>query len=64
LRGHLSRISPDTAGAHAFDNNERHNGNAAVMIPFCNVGDVPGVLMEVRGRTLRRHAGENIALIT
>ncbi|KAF5373343.1 hypothetical protein D9615_007461 [Tricholomella constricta] len=33
-------------------------GNAAVLIPFCNVRGVPGVLLEVRGKGLRTHSGE------
>jgi len=33
-------------------------GNAAVLIPFCNVRGVPGVLLEVRGKALRTHSGE------
>ncbi|GLB41724.1 putative NUDIX domain containing protein [Lyophyllum shimeji] len=33
-------------------------GNAAVLIPFCNVGGVPGILLEVRAKTLRTHSGE------
>lgn len=32
--------------------------NAAVLVPLCNVGDVPGVLLELRGGNLRAHAGE------
>jgi len=32
--------------------------NAAVLIPLCNVDGVPGVLLELRGGTLRSHAGE------
>lgn len=31
---------------------------AAVLIPFCNVGEVPGILLEVRGKSLRSHSGE------
>jgi nudix motif 8 len=37
-----------------FDANET---NAAVLIPFCNVNETPGVLLEVRGK-LRTHSGE------
>ena len=37
-----------------YDRSER---NAAVLIPFCNVDEIPGVLLEVRGR-LRTHSGE------
>jgi hypothetical protein len=32
--------------------------NAAVLVPLCNVGGVPGVLLELRGGKLRSHAGE------
>jgi len=32
--------------------------NAAVLIPFCNVGDEPGILLELRAMTLRTHSGE------
>lgn len=31
--------------------------HAAVLAPFCNVNDRPGILLEVRGR-LRTHSGE------
>ncbi|KAG5635088.1 hypothetical protein H0H81_012487 [Sphagnurus paluster] len=34
------------------------SANAAVLIPFCNVRSVPGILLEVRGKTLRTHSGE------
>ena len=32
--------------------------NAAVLVPLCNVDGVPGVLLELRGGTLRSHASE------
>ncbi|PPQ90763.1 hypothetical protein CVT25_010152 [Psilocybe cyanescens] len=32
--------------------------NAAVLIPFCNVGGEPGILLEVRAKALRSHSGE------
>jgi nudix motif 8 len=38
----------------AYDSKER---NAAVLIPFCNINNTPGVLLEVRGK-LRMHSGE------
>ncbi|TFK74930.1 hypothetical protein BDN72DRAFT_811676 [Pluteus cervinus] len=38
--------------------NYTHRQHAAVVIPFCNVNDVPGILLEVRGKTLRHHSGE------
>ncbi|KAF9005976.1 NUDIX hydrolase domain-like protein [Cyathus striatus] len=33
-------------------------GDAAVLIPFCNVAGKPGILFELRARTLRSHSGE------
>ncbi|KAF5355321.1 hypothetical protein D9758_006037 [Tetrapyrgos nigripes] len=33
-------------------------GDAAVLIPFCNVRNVPGILFEVRAKSLRSHSGE------
>ncbi|KAJ3720949.1 NUDIX hydrolase domain-like protein [Lentinula raphanica] len=33
-------------------------GNAAVLIPLANVMDVPGILLEVRGKMMRNHSGE------
>ncbi|KAF9462932.1 NUDIX hydrolase domain-like protein [Collybia nuda] len=33
-------------------------GNAAVLIPFCNIRGIPSILLEVRSRTLRTHSGE------
>jgi hypothetical protein len=43
---------------HTDPNPDRHaDGNAAVLIPFCNVRGVPGILMQVRGK-LRTHSGE------
>lgn len=39
---------------NVFDPAETH---AAVLIPFCNVNNVPGILFEVRGK-LRTHSGE------
>jgi len=32
--------------------------SAAVLIPFCNVGGEPGILLEVRSKSLRTHSGE------
>ncbi|KAF9245297.1 hypothetical protein BU15DRAFT_85628 [Melanogaster broomeanus] len=42
----ISLTAPNPTEAHA-----------AVLVPLCNVDDVPGVLLEVRGR-LRTHSGE------
>lgn len=38
----------------ALNSEEVH---AAVLAPFCNVNDKPGILLEVRGK-LRTHSGE------
>ncbi|KAJ6581198.1 NUDIX hydrolase domain-like protein [Mycena capillaripes] len=32
--------------------------NAAVLIPFCNVHETPGILLQVRSRSMRSHGGE------
>ncbi|KAF8909340.1 NUDIX hydrolase domain-like protein, partial [Gymnopilus junonius] len=32
--------------------------SAAVLIPFCNVGGEPSILLEVRAKSLRSHSGE------
>lgn len=32
--------------------------SAAVLIPFCNIGGEPGILLEVRSKSLRTHSGE------
>ncbi|KAJ7355585.1 NUDIX hydrolase domain-like protein [Mycena albidolilacea] len=32
--------------------------NAAVLIPFCNVHETPGILLQVRSRAMRSHSGE------
>ncbi|KAK0501267.1 NUDIX hydrolase domain-like protein [Armillaria luteobubalina] len=32
--------------------------NAAVLIPLCNLDGVPGILFEVRSKTMRTHSGE------
>ena len=37
-----------------YDPSEVH---AAVLAPFCNLNDKPGILLEVRGK-LRTHSGE------
>ncbi|KAG7093767.1 hypothetical protein E1B28_007415 [Marasmius oreades] len=34
------------------------SGNAAVLIPLCNVNNKPGILFQVRGKSLRAHSGE------
>ena len=38
-----------------YDPAETH---AAVLVPFCNVNDRPGILLEVRGSKMRMHSGE------
>ncbi len=47
-------------GYAGVEKNDRHNPSethAAVLVPFCNVNNKPGVLLEVRGK-LRTHSGE------
>jgi hypothetical protein len=39
----------------AVDGKETH---AAVLAPLCNVNGKPGVLLQVRGKSLRSHSGE------
>ena len=34
------------------------SNHAAVLIPLCNVDGKPGILLEVRGKSLRSHPGE------
>ncbi|KAJ7460630.1 hypothetical protein FB451DRAFT_497205 [Mycena latifolia] len=31
---------------------------AAILIPFCNVNEIPGILLQVRSRSMRFHPGE------
>ncbi|KAJ7132125.1 hypothetical protein C8R44DRAFT_829415 [Mycena epipterygia] len=35
-----------------------NKGSAAVLIPFCNVLGAPGILLQVRSRSMRSHSGE------
>ncbi|KAH7929121.1 hypothetical protein BV22DRAFT_1003470 [Leucogyrophana mollusca] len=51
LSTHASSLKPPLPGV---DPKEVH---AAVLVPFCNVDGIPGVLLEVRGK-LRTHSGE------
>jgi len=48
-------VASSTAPLNKFDSNER---DAAVLIPFCNVDGKPGVLLEVRAKSMRAHSGE------
>ncbi len=32
--------------------------NAAILLPLCNFHNVPGILFEVRGKSMRTHSGE------
>ncbi|KAI0320886.1 NUDIX hydrolase domain-like protein [Amylostereum chailletii] len=45
------------AETHGFTPNSAET-HAAVLIPLCNVGNVPGILLQVRGNRLRTHSGE------
>ncbi|KAL0953518.1 hypothetical protein HGRIS_004742 [Hohenbuehelia grisea] len=33
-------------------------GQAAVLLPLCNVNNIPGIILEVRAKSLRSHSGE------
>lgn len=63
IRGALASASPHAPSSSSrqdlsFENTSTGAEiNAAVLVPLANVGDVPGVLLEVRG-ALRTHAGE------
>ncbi|KAJ4473680.1 NUDIX hydrolase domain-like protein [Lentinula aciculospora] len=60
-RRSLRAIRNVLLSTHHFDENipiETAQGEAAVLIPLANVMDVPGILLEVRGKTLRSHSGE------
>ncbi|KAF9078192.1 NUDIX hydrolase domain-like protein [Rhodocollybia butyracea] len=37
---------------------ENVEGKAAVLVPLANVQGIPGILLEIRGKTLRSHSGE------
>ncbi|GJE91159.1 CoA pyrophosphatase [Phanerochaete sordida] len=50
----------DALGEHYASQSEARDASemhAAVLAPFCNVNDQPGILLEVRGK-LRTHSGE------
>ncbi|KZT09951.1 uncharacterized protein LAESUDRAFT_722105 [Laetiporus sulphureus 93-53] len=55
IRAALASSWFDSEPANAFDPAEKH---AAVLVPFCNVDDTPGILLEVRAGKLRHHSGE------
>ncbi|THU91513.1 hypothetical protein K435DRAFT_780679 [Dendrothele bispora CBS 962.96] len=52
IRLALATIAAPSAPNHVS------SGDAAVLIPFANVRDVPGILFEVRAKSLRSHSGE------
>ncbi|ESK97763.1 nudix hydrolase [Moniliophthora roreri MCA 2997] len=54
----LRNIRKALESDHGHHPTRKAAGNAAVLIPFCNVGGSPGILFEVRGKTLRSHSGE------
>lgn len=49
LSQHKTTYKPALGGARQ---------HAAVLIPFCNVGGVPGILLQVRAKAMRSHSGE------
>lgn len=50
IRSRLAKVYSEGAYNHS-------ETNAAVLVPFCNVNNKPGILLEVRGK-LRTHSGE------
>lgn len=46
------------ASKNAITDPSLKSQHAAVLIPFCNVGGEPGILLEVRAKGLRSHSGE------
>ncbi|KAI0923980.1 hypothetical protein AcW1_006776 [Taiwanofungus camphoratus] len=58
-RSSLSSIQTTLAAAFSESSNiyNPDETHAAVLVPFCNVKGVPGILLEVRGK-LRTHSGE------
>lgn len=52
VREALRSVAPPTLQPHS------KSIHAAVLIPFCNVDGKPGILLEVRGKSLRSHPGE------
>ncbi|KAK1232734.1 hypothetical protein PQX77_004132 [Marasmius sp. AFHP31] len=57
-RGSLERIRTALATSKTRFTTPKASGNAAVLIPLCNVQNTPGILFEVRGKSLRAHSGE------
>jgi hypothetical protein len=56
--GHLAKFGGADPLVGTLGNKKQDSEpNAAVLIPFCNVDGVPGILLEVRGK-LRTHSGE------
>ncbi|KAH8832440.1 NUDIX hydrolase domain-like protein [Flagelloscypha sp. PMI_526] len=42
---------------HVFSK-DRPPGDASVLVPFCNINGIPGILLEARAHSLRSHSGE------
>ncbi|KAJ6624951.1 NUDIX hydrolase domain-like protein [Mycena sp. CBHHK59/15] len=55
IRGALLESSTSTELSWASQDRKR---SAAVLIPFCNVREAPGILLQIRSRSLRSHSGE------
>jgi len=62
LKNVLSRTP--SASKDAINDPSLKSRHAAVLIPFCNVGGEPGILLEVRAKGLRSHSGELRYVIT
>ncbi|KAJ7281929.1 NUDIX hydrolase domain-like protein [Mycena rebaudengoi] len=60
IRGALQESSNplEPVRAWASVSSEEKKRTAAVLIPFCNVQGQPGILLQIRSRSLRSHSGE------
>ncbi|KIY70763.1 hypothetical protein CYLTODRAFT_419441 [Cylindrobasidium torrendii FP15055 ss-10] len=57
-RASLRRIANALKPVVPDSSRELGDKSAAVLLPLCNVRDVPGILLEVRAKTMRTHSGE------
>ncbi|TFK18980.1 hypothetical protein FA15DRAFT_760332 [Coprinopsis marcescibilis] len=55
--GHIRRLL-DADIIDASFNHFQKSGNAAVLVPLCNVDNEPSIIFELRAKKLRSHSGE------
>ncbi|KAF5316525.1 hypothetical protein D9619_006381 [Psilocybe cf. subviscida] len=56
IKSALQHRSGQANNALTHPSSNKHH--AGVLIPFCNIGGEPGILLEVRAKSLRSHSGE------